>query len=78
MCFNPSVKRVASITLSHNAEGSPVPETPRRLVHRVLDYQNGRLQDDATVLFLKWHGPATLPAPRAIRRNPLPHTKGCS
>jgi hypothetical protein len=35
----------------------PVPETLRRLVHSILDYHQGRLQDDATVLLLEWRGP---------------------
>lgn len=57
--------------------GLPVPETLRRLVHSVLDYRNGRLQDDATVLFLEWHGPRATPrSDSAVRRNLLPHTKG--
>ncbi|MFE6028806.1 PP2C family protein-serine/threonine phosphatase [Streptomyces niveus] len=71
--------RFVGFILSHNAEGLPVPETLRRLVHSVLDYQNGRLQDDATVLFLEWHGPRDTPrSDSAIRRNLLSHTKRSS
>ncbi|MGW8889095.1 PP2C family protein-serine/threonine phosphatase [Streptomyces sp. NPDC055749] len=51
------LERFVQFILSHNAEGLPVPETLRRLVHSVLDYQKGQLQDDATVLFMEWHGP---------------------
>ncbi|MFE9936866.1 PP2C family protein-serine/threonine phosphatase [Streptomyces hirsutus] len=55
------MERFMDFILAHNAEGLPVPETLRRLVHSVLDYQKGRLQDDATVLFLEWRGPDTTP-----------------
>ncbi|TXS39548.1 serine/threonine-protein phosphatase [Streptomyces sp. or43] len=51
------LERFMDFILAHNAEGLPVPETLRRLIHSVLDYQKGQLQDDATVLFLEWHGP---------------------
>jgi stage II sporulation SpoE-like protein len=36
------------------ASGHPPPETVRRLVHAVLKYQNGVLQDDATVVLARW------------------------
>ncbi|TDV48725.1 PP2C family protein-serine/threonine phosphatase [Actinophytocola oryzae] len=36
------------------AAGHPPPETARRLVHAVLDHQDGKLQDDATVLLARW------------------------
>jgi hypothetical protein len=49
--------RFIDFIVSHNAEGLPVPETLRRLVRSILDYQQGHLQDDATVLFVEWHGP---------------------
>jgi serine phosphatase RsbU (regulator of sigma subunit) len=66
------LERFVDFILSHNAEGLPVPETLRRLVHSVLDYQKGRLQDDATVLFMEWHGSRTTPhadigAPEELR-----------
>ncbi|MFD3502571.1 PP2C family protein-serine/threonine phosphatase [Streptomyces sp. NPDC058678] len=44
--------------IRHHADGLPVPETLRRLMQAVLDHHHGRLSDDATVLFLEWHGPA--------------------
>ena len=53
--------RFMDFVLTHNAEGLPVPETLRRLIHSVKKYQRGEFQDDATVLFLEWH------RPRAIR-----------
>ncbi|MFI2780229.1 PP2C family protein-serine/threonine phosphatase [Streptomyces sp. ALB3] len=49
--------RFMDFVIHHNAAGMPVPETLRRLIHSILDYHQGRLQDDATVLFLEWHGP---------------------
>ncbi|MEU1125143.1 PP2C family protein-serine/threonine phosphatase [Streptomyces sp. NPDC005899] len=58
--------RFMDFVLHHNADGMPVPETLRRLIHSILDYHRGRLKDDATVLFLEWHGPH----PRDIDRNP--------
>jgi serine phosphatase RsbU (regulator of sigma subunit) len=33
-------------------------ETTRRLVHAILDHQDDRLQDDATVLLVEWCGPS--------------------
>jgi serine phosphatase RsbU (regulator of sigma subunit) len=30
-------------------------ETMRRLIHAVIDHQNGELQDDATMLLVQWH-----------------------
>ncbi|HEX4788684.1 MAG TPA: PP2C family protein-serine/threonine phosphatase [Actinospica sp.] len=53
--------RFMNFIIAHNAEGLPVPETLRRLIHSILDYQHGNLQDDATVLFLEWHGPHNPP-----------------
>lgn len=34
----------------------PLAETARRLCHAVLDHQQGRLQDDATLLLVAWYG----------------------
>lgn len=50
--------RFVDFIVRHNAEGLPIPETLRRLVHSILAYHGGVLQDDATVLFLEWSGPA--------------------
>jgi serine phosphatase RsbU (regulator of sigma subunit) len=44
------------------ADQLPAPETVRRLVHAILEYQDDRLQDDATVLLLQWNGPSGEPA----------------
>jgi hypothetical protein len=35
----------------------PAPETMRRLVHAILNYQHDRLQDDATALIVQWLPP---------------------
>ena len=35
-------------------EGMPAPETMRRLNHAILDYQQGRLRDDATIVMMEW------------------------
>ena len=38
------------------------PEMARRLVHAILDHQDDRLQDDATVLLAEWLTPAPQPS----------------
>ena len=43
--------------IRHHTDGLPVPETLRRLISHHLEYHHGRLEDDATVLLLEWHGP---------------------
>lgn len=48
--------RFVDFIIRHNADALPVPETLRRLIHSVLDYHGGHLQDDATVLLVEWHG----------------------
>ncbi|WP_411070622.1 PP2C family protein-serine/threonine phosphatase [Streptomyces sp. cmx-4-25] len=55
-----------------HAEGLPVPETLRRLMHAVLDHHDGHLQDDATVLFCEWLGPEAVPGDRAAALAGLP------
>ncbi|MET9667948.1 PP2C family protein-serine/threonine phosphatase [Streptomyces sp. NPDC006475] len=57
--------RFTDFLIRHHADNLPVPETLRRLIHAVLDYHDGVLQDDATVLMCEWLGPvveATEPA----------------
>ncbi|XQE77905.1 PP2C family protein-serine/threonine phosphatase [Streptomyces microflavus] len=51
------VERFTDFIIRHHADHLPVDETLRRLMHAVMDYHHGRLQDDATVLFCEWHGP---------------------
>lgn len=50
------------------ADEMPLPEVARRVVKAILDHQQGRLQDDATLLLLRWttHG-ATALAPSSLR-----------
>jgi hypothetical protein len=48
------LQRLADLTERHEAAGLPAPETLRRVVRAVLDHQDGRLQDDATLLMLEW------------------------
>ncbi|MEU3852852.1 PP2C family protein-serine/threonine phosphatase [Streptomyces sp. NPDC029554] len=54
--------RFADFLIRHHADGLPVPETLRRLIQAVLDYHDGELQDDATVLMCEWIGPHLEPA----------------
>lgn len=43
-------------------QGLPAAETLRRLTHTVVDHQNGRLDDDVSLLLLEW-------SPVAARRS---------
>jgi serine phosphatase RsbU (regulator of sigma subunit) len=52
------IDRLIEFTTKALADQLPPPETVRRLVHAVLDYQEQRLQDDATVLLAEWRSPA--------------------
>jgi hypothetical protein len=52
------VERLIDFTQRAIADQLPAAETVRRLVHAILDHQDDRLQDDATVLLLQWNGPA--------------------
>lgn len=55
------LERFTDFLIRHHADGLPVPETLRRLIHAVLEYHDGRLQDDATVLLCEWIGPRMEP-----------------
>lgn len=48
------LRRFADFVIRREADGCPAPETLRRLMRTVLDHQNGRLQDDASVLLVEW------------------------
>ncbi|WP_434091549.1 SpoIIE family protein phosphatase [Streptomyces anulatus] len=52
------LERFTDSLIRHHADGLPVPETLRRLIKAVLDYHDGHLQDDATVLICEWVSPA--------------------
>lgn len=50
------LERFVDFIIRRSADGLPVPETLRRLIRSVLEYHDGLLQDDASVLFVEWHG----------------------
>lgn len=52
-----SDERLADFVVRESASGHAAPEVLRRLIHAVLDHQDGVLQDDATILLLEWGGP---------------------
>lgn len=51
------VDRLVDMIARTSAAGTPAPETMRRLLHAILDHQEGELQDDATIVVMEWHGP---------------------
>ncbi|MBQ0892640.1 serine/threonine-protein phosphatase [Micromonospora sp. U56] len=55
------VDRLVDCAVRALADDLPLPETARRLVHAILAYQDDQLVDDATVLLVRWHGPAGHP-----------------
>ncbi|MGW4567847.1 PP2C family protein-serine/threonine phosphatase [Streptomyces sp. NPDC004561] len=72
------VERFTDFLIRHHADGLPVPETLRRLVHALLDYDQGGLQDDATVLLCEWIGPHVEPARVAADLAGLSTTDSCA
>ncbi|MFF7162290.1 PP2C family protein-serine/threonine phosphatase [Streptomyces sp. NPDC008086] len=70
------LERFCDFLIRHHADGLPVPETLRRLIHAVLDYHDGRLQDDATVLLCEWIGPRMEPVRTAADLTGLPPRQG--
>jgi serine phosphatase RsbU (regulator of sigma subunit) len=48
------VRRLADFIIRHSAAGLPAPETMRRLKRAIIDYQHGRLRDDATTVLVEW------------------------
>lgn len=66
-------ERFVDFLVRHHADGLPVPETLRRLVRAVLDHHDGRLQDDATVLFCEWLGPGSAPSAEAAALAGVPY-----
>jgi serine/threonine protein phosphatase PrpC len=57
-------ERLADLIVRHLAAGLPAPETMRRVVRALLEHQQGRLTDDASLALLQWR-PATAPATAA-------------
>lgn len=47
--------RLVDMVTRNLAAGLPAPETMPRVVNALLDHQAGDL-DDATLLFVEWHG----------------------
>ena len=54
------VDRLVAFVVRAMADGLSPPETTRRLVHAILEYQNNQLQDDATILLVQWLADASL------------------
>lgn len=50
------VDRLVDLATRSLAGDLPAPETMRRLVHALLEHQQGQLTDDATLLLLQWSG----------------------
>lgn len=50
-------ERLGDLLVRASASGEIPAETMRRLCHHVLEHQQGRLQDDATLQILCWTGP---------------------
>lgn len=50
------LERFTDFIIRRQADGLPVSETLRLLIKAVLDYCDGRLRDDATVVFCEWRG----------------------
>ena len=51
------VERLADIWEQQSASGQPPEEILRRLLISVVDYNGGKLRDDATLLQICWNGP---------------------
>lgn len=80
--------RFTDFLARHHSDLLPAPETLRRLVRHHLEYHQGQLRDDASVMLVEWHGPtpytlsymesfAGLPA-RTATPEVLPSTWGAS
>jgi hypothetical protein len=51
------VDRLVDMVTRTSAAATPPPETMRRLLHAILNHQEGELQDDATIVVVEWRGP---------------------
>jgi stage II sporulation SpoE-like protein len=47
-------ERLADFIIRHSSTGLPAPEMMRRLNRAILEYQHGRLRDDATAILVEW------------------------
>jgi len=50
--------RLIALAERGGADRLPAPETLRRMAHRLVEYQHGRLADDATLLLAEWSSEA--------------------
>ncbi|GAA3388784.1 PP2C family protein-serine/threonine phosphatase [Cryptosporangium minutisporangium] len=66
------IDRLIDYAVKAEADRLPAPETTRRLVHAILDFQNDDLRDDATVLLAEWTSPAP-PDSHADLQSAPPH-----
>jgi len=48
------VDRLSSFIIEELTKGSPA-ETMRKLIHKIVSYENGELRDDATAALVQWH-----------------------
>ncbi|GAA3206906.1 PP2C family protein-serine/threonine phosphatase [Nonomuraea roseoviolacea] len=48
------LERFVDFVIRREADGVPPPETLRRLIQTLLEHQQDRLQDDATVMLVEW------------------------
>ena len=48
------LQRLADFIIRHTSALLPAPETMRRLNRAIVEYQHGRLRDDATVVLIEW------------------------
>jgi stage II sporulation SpoE-like protein len=48
------LRRLSDFIIRHSSAGLPAPETMRRLNRAIVDYQHGRLHDDATAVLVEW------------------------
>jgi serine/threonine protein phosphatase PrpC len=55
-------QRLIDLVVRNLAAELPAPETTRRVVRALLDHQQGRLTDDATIALLTWRGAPDLQA----------------
>ncbi len=58
------LERLMDLFVRESASGLLASEVLRRLVHSCLEFQGGRLRDDATLLLLEWAGPTVVVAPQ--------------
>ncbi|WP_334559835.1 PP2C family protein-serine/threonine phosphatase [Micromonospora sp. CPCC 205561] len=67
------VHRLVEFATRALADQLPLPETARRLVHAILEHQDDRLQDDATVLLAEWRSPAPAHSDSETVNSPTHH-----